>query len=249
MAAYYTLYQCLTTLSKLLAPLAPFIDEELYQNLVRSVNTAAVESVHLCDFPVADKAAVDEKLIEQVKAVIAVCSLGRAARAKAGIKIRQPLAKVVVNAKSEQQRAGIIKLKHQILEELNIKDIEYIKDLNIFVKESETGRYSMLQEGDFYVAIDTSLTEELKGEGLAREIVRRLQVMRKAAELEIADHITVYYEGNAEINKIIMFFGDYIRQETLANEILEGVPSDGVYREKHRLFSSDVILGIKKIPF
>ncbi len=127
LAAYSTLYHCLVTLSKLLAPLAPFIAEEIYQNLVCSIDPDAPESVHLCDFPCADKTQIDENLMEITSSVISICSIGRAARAKAGIKVRQPLAKVIVKPRSKVEKEGLKHLAPQILDELNVKELEFLE--------------------------------------------------------------------------------------------------------------------------
>ncbi|GAH53125.1 unnamed protein product, partial [marine sediment metagenome] len=118
LAAYTTLYQCLVVLSQLLAPFTPFIAEELYQNLLRSVDTKAKESVHLTDFPVVDKAKIDDKLNREIDLIRRISSLGRAARAKARIKVRQPLAKVVAKVESEEETEVLIKLAAEIKEEL-----------------------------------------------------------------------------------------------------------------------------------
>jgi len=113
-------------LSRLLAPLTPFIAEEIYQNLVCLVDKEAAESVHLCDFPVADKSMIDTELIDATSSVIALCSLGRAARAKAGVKVRQPLSRVLIKARSKSEKEGLEKLANQMLDELNVKEIEFL---------------------------------------------------------------------------------------------------------------------------
>ncbi|GAI42527.1 unnamed protein product, partial [marine sediment metagenome] len=124
LSAYTTLYECLVTLSKLLAPLTPFLAEELYQNLVCSAFPEAPDSVHLTDFPVADMAKIDKQLSDDTRLAMKISSLGRAARSKAGIKVRQPLAKVVVSVASSDEEESLKRLKPQIFEELNVKDLE-----------------------------------------------------------------------------------------------------------------------------
>jgi isoleucyl-tRNA synthetase len=243
LSAYYSLYKCLVTLAKLLAPLAPFIAEELYQNLVKSVSPEAPESIHLNEFPVADESIIDDKLIDATKAVITVCSLGRAARAKAGIKVRQPLAQVLIKPNSEYEAKGIKLLSEQILDELNVKDIEIVEDTAKYGGES----YMALEEGGIWIAVNTELTPELKAEGLAREIVRRLQVMRRNAGFEIADHIDIYFEGNDFINQVINQFADYIKQETLAVNITGNTPPDTAYSEKHKLMSNEITISVVKL--
>ncbi len=242
LSAYSTLYNCLVTLSKLLAPLTPFIAEEIYQNLVRSVDPNALESVHLCDFPVADKAMIDSELINITSSVIALCSLGRAARAKAGIKVRQPLSRVLVKTRSKSEKDGLKKLASQMLDELNVKEIDFV-DGEAF--DNKPG-YVSARDGDYWVALHTELTPELQAEGIAREIVRRLQTMRRSAGLEITDHVIVYYQSTSLIKQVMEQFADYIKQETLAQQLVSGAPPDGAYNEKHNLLDSAVQLGIKK---
>jgi isoleucyl-tRNA synthetase len=241
-SAYYSLYKCLVTLSKLLAPLAPFVAEEIYRNLVLSVDSEAPESVHLNDFPVAYMSFVDDKLIDATKVVINVCSLGRAARAKAGIKVRQPLAKVIIKTTSKFEENGIQLLSDQVLDELNVKAIEFTDDTEKYNNEN----YSATDEGGIWVAVSKILTPELKAEGSAREIVRRLQVMRRNAGLEIEDHIVIYYQGDDSIAQIFDKFEDYIKQETLAENIKNIAPPDGAFKEKQKLISFEIVIGIEK---
>jgi isoleucyl-tRNA synthetase len=242
MSAYSTLYQCLVVLSKLLAPFVPFIAEELYQNLVRSVNNKAAQSVHLADFPVADKTMIDRELEDVTELVMRVCSLGRAARAKAGVKVRQPLSRVIVRIRSESEKHNLMRLDHQILDELNVKEIGFVEGA---VQDDLTGIVSV-EEGDYWVAVDTELSPELKAEGIAREVVRRLQTMRRSAGLEITDTIIVYYSGEESIKPVMDQFGDYIKQETLSRELVFEIPPPEFYTEKYRLSGSEVSFGIGK---
>jgi isoleucyl-tRNA synthetase len=244
MSAYFSLYKCLVTLSKLLAPLAPFIAEEIYLNLVKSVSPKAPESVHLTDFPTSDEISVmDDNLIDATKAVITVCSLGRAARAKAGIKVRQPLSQVLIKPNSENEAKGIKILSEQILDELNVKDIQIVNN----IAEYNTESFTAMEEGGIWVAVNTQITPELEAEGLAREIVRRLQVMRRNEGLEIADHINIYYSGNDFVNDVMNRFSDYIKQETLAISIINKMPSNEIHSEKYKLMSNEITIGIAKI--
>ena len=244
LAAYTTLYRCLVTLSKLLAPLTPFVAEEIYRNLVCSVDPAAAESVHLTDFPVANRVEIDEKLVDATRLAMTVCSLGRAARAKAGIKVRQPLAKALVKVRSSVEREGLQRLAYQILEELNVKELE-------FAEEDITGDkpgYALAADGDCWVAVAVELSPELKAEGAAREVVRRLQTMRRSAGLDIADYIVAYYQGEDSIQQVMTKFADYIKQETLSRQLVLAPPPAGSHTEKHRISNSEVLLGIKKEP-
>lgn len=243
LAAYTTLYQCLVTLSKLLAPFTPFVSEEIYQNLVRSVDSQAVESVHLTDFPVADEAQVDEQLNEATRLAMLVCSLGRAARAKAAIKVRQPLAKALIKVKSVSEKNALQKLSYQILDELNVKEIEFSERMETI---SDKQGYVWAAEGDYGVAVATDLSPDLKAEGIAREVVRRLQTMRRSANLDITDHIITYYQGDESIQKMIKEFADYIKQETLSRELIPASPPKESYIEKYHISEYEILLGIKK---
>jgi len=242
-ASYTTLYNCLVTLSKLLAPFTPFIAEEIYRNLVCSVDSKAVGSVHLTDFPVADSSQIDEQLVDVTRLAMTACSLGRAARAKAGIKVRQPLSKALVKVNSTSEKRALQKLASQILDELNVKEVEFCKEN---IAGDEPG-YALAVEGDYWVAVATELTPELEVEGLAREVVRRLQTMRRSAGLDIADHIITYYQGGDSIELVITKFADYIKQETLSRELVQALAPDGCHTEKFRISNYEVLLGIKKI--
>ena len=243
-SAYNTLYSCLVALTKLLAPFMPFLAEEMYQNLVCLAFPGAPESVHLADFPVADKGKIDKQLSSATQQAIKVSSLGRAVRSGAGIKVRQPLARVVVAVKSKTDREGLEHLKPQILDELNVKDIDFVDS----AAELEKPGYITLAEGETAVAICTEISPELAGEGMAREIVHRLQTMRKSAGFEIADYISTYYEGDDYIQQVIGGFSAYIRQETLSRQLVSGVPQQGAYAENFKLSGHAMRLGVKKEP-
>jgi isoleucyl-tRNA synthetase len=242
MSAYTTLYNCLVTVCKLLAPFTPFIAEEMYQNLVRTVYSDAEESVHIADFPAADRERIDKRLIDTVDSVITICSLGRSARAKAGVKVRQPLSKVMIKARSSGEVQSLGKLADQILEELNVKELEFV-DGDI---PADNSGLSSASEGDYRVALVTELSPELRAEGTAREVVRRLQTMRRSAGLDITDTITVYYEGEQSFKQVIAPFADYIKQETLAKQMISGTPPDGFYTEKHKLQGLEILFGINQ---
>ncbi len=242
-SAYTTLYECLVTLSKLLAPFTPFLAEELYQNLVGLVFPEAPDSVHLADFPVTDVAKIDKQLAADTRLVMKVSSLGRAARSQAGIKVRQPLAHVMVSVASSNERRSLERLKPQILEELNVKDLEFIES----VAELDKLGYMVSSEGNCVVAVPTEISPELAGEGLAREIVHRLQIMRRSAGFDIADYIVTYYQGEAYTRKVIVDFADYIKQETLSRQLIEGVPGKGAFTESYKLDGYDILLGVKRL--
>jgi isoleucyl-tRNA synthetase len=244
LSAYNTLYTCLVTLSKLLAPFTPFIAEELYQNLVRSVNPGAPESVHLTDFPVADSSKIDKQLAEDNRLAMKVCSMGRAARARSGLKVRQPLEFCYVGVNSEREAESLGRVSSLILDELNVKELR--TESMERVAGLEVAQYSVISEGGSAVAVSTYITTELEAEGFAREIVHRLQTMRRNAGYEVADHIITYYEGGANFVQSISAFADYIRQETLSDDIEEGIPDDADLKEEHKLSGYRISLGVKK---
>jgi len=132
-AAYATLYEALVTVAKLMAPMAPFTSEELYQNLVRSLDDGAPESVHLADWPRADGARIDADLMRDMRALMRLVELGRAARAASGIKVRQPLPEVLVRLRSDEELQGVRRLEDQLLEELNVKQVRYLDVHDDFV--------------------------------------------------------------------------------------------------------------------
>jgi isoleucyl-tRNA synthetase len=241
-AAYTTLYSCLVTLSKLLAPFTPFVAEEIYRNLVCSVDFKAVESVHLADFPVPDRSQIDAELVEATRLAMTVCSLGRASRAKAGIKVRQPLSRALVKVRSAGEKESLQKLTYQILDELNIKEVEFCEGVEV----SDKPGYAFAVEGDYWVAVATELSPELEAEGIAREVVRRLQTMRRSAGLDIADHIVTYYNGGDSIQMVMTQFADYIKQETLSQDLISAAPPAESYTEKFRISNHEISLGIKK---
>ena len=282
-AAYSTLYECLTTLAKLLAPFMPFIAEEMYQNLVRSVDETAPESVHLCDYPKADKALVDEQLVEDTRLVMRLVSLGHGARNQAGIKLRQPLAQALFKVRSESEAQSLWRLSDQVLDELNVKELVILKDesqvvdyhlspvahllgrkygaffpkiraalanlhpaelaqrlrggegitlqvegqkVDLLSEELEVRTearegYAVAEEAGYLVAVSTALDEGLIQEGLARELVRRIQTMRKEAGLRIEDRIVTYYQASPALREVLEALSQYIKGETLSTELIE----------------------------
>ena len=264
LSAYTTLYQCLVALSRLLAPFTPFLAEELYQNLVCTALLEAPDSVHLNDFPVADRAKIDKQLSADIRLAMEVSSIGRAARSKAGIKVRQPLTHAVVGITSSNEQTSLERLKPQILEELNVQKIEIKEMPEIDKLDKQAYVFAGIEqrriERDFYkkegisplsgvriVAVPTEIPEELRKEGLAREIVHRLQTMRRSAGFDIADHITTYYQGEEYIEQVMETFAEYIRRETLSHRLIKGVPSEGVFRESYKLTGKEILLAVAKL--
>ena len=239
LAAYHTLYTCLVTICRLMAPFTPFVAEEMYQNLVGSAQTgadseapesAAHVSVHLADWPQSDPALVDRRLMEDVRTVMRVVGLGRAARSKAGIKVRQPLSRVVVKARSESEARGLRRLESQVLEELNVKSLELAEGDGAL-----DGLTLAEDDAGYAVGLDTTVTPELAEEGMAREVVHRIQGLRRAAGFNISDHITTYYQGPPRLRTVLERHGDYVRQETLSDQLVEGAAPEGGHAEESAL--------------
>jgi len=305
-AAYTTLYTCLTTLIKLLAPFIPFLTEEIYQNIVRSVDPNAPESVHHNDWPVANEKLINEELMENMELAIKVCSLGRSARSKAGIKLRQPLLEAKVVA-GEAIIKRVEELKNLIMEELNVKNIFFttqrselidyvvkpipellgkkygrlfpkiqraimemepqkvidalkadgeleltidgqkvrILSEEIKILEQPKSGYSISEEDNILVGVSVIIPENLKMEGLARDIVRRIQNQRKEAGFNIADLIETYYEAGPTLTKVFEKFGDYIAAETLSVTIKRGRPPEEAHSATYSLAGEELRVWLK----
>ncbi len=306
-AGYTTLYICLTTLIKLLAPFIPFLTEEIYQNIVRSVNPEAPESVHHNDWPTPNEEMIDEDLMRSMDIVVKVCGMGRSARSKAGIKLRQPLTMIRVIA--EKALLDRIKsLENLIKDELNVKKVEFSEDrrdlidYEIRLKPEVLGRrygrlfpkiksaisrippeeiisklrengsvkvkvdgdevelsmeeveilenakenFSVVEEDNILVGVDTTITEQLKREGLARDIVRRIQNQRKEAGFNIDDRIFTYYEAGPKLREVFKEYGDYIASETLSVEIYEEKPPSEAAVSEYRLDGEKLRIGLIK---
>ncbi|HXX59330.1 MAG TPA: class I tRNA ligase family protein, partial [Dehalococcoidales bacterium] len=242
LSAYNTLYHTLVTLSKLLAPFTPYVADEIYRNLVCLVDKNAPESVHLADFPVADESKIDRDLSLDTRLAMRVSSLGRAARSQAGIKVRQPLPQVCLLVNSKRDREGLQRLKPQVLEELNVKDIAFAGEAAEFNKPE----MAACTEGDLTVAVSKDIPAEMLEEGFAREVVHRLQTMRKTAGFEIADHIVTYFQGDEYVSQVMKHFGEYVKQETLSREIFESAPVEGAYTETAKLSGHPITMAVKK---
>jgi len=308
LAAYQTLYETLVTLTKLLAPYTPFVAEELYQNLVCAVDEGAPESVHLCAWPEADAALVDEAVSFRMAAARRVVEMGRAARNAAAVKTRQPLAEVVVALPPAEQEA-VEALRDVVLDELNVKTLRVLggdeKLVAYTVKPNlpvlgpklgkqvgavqaalreadgaavvaaleadgalqfalpdgavvslapdellvETGApegYEMVEEGGRTVALRTAVDDELREEGVARELVHAVQLARKNADLRIEDTIRLALALPAELRPIAERFAATIGAETLARELsLDG--ADGEHVETVRVEGHEVGIGLSVI--
>ncbi|WP_029214826.1 isoleucine--tRNA ligase [Kallotenue papyrolyticum] len=292
-AAYVTLYTCLTTLARLLAPFTPFLAEEMYRNLVATHDADAPESVHLAAWPTAHEALIDERLLADTEVLLRAVTAGRAARKASGIKVRQPLRMLLVRAQSAAQTEGLRRFEDELRDELNVKEVRYLDagdglveyrfkpNLRLVGKKygklvpairaalenlkgeaaREAGRrveagqpivvsvdcqplelqaeevlletsspegYAVAEENGVLVALDTTLTDELRLEGAARDLVRTIQDARKEAGFAIADRIQLFLSGlgahheGVSLERLLEQYGDYIRTETLAREIQVG---------------------------
>ena len=268
-SAYATLHTCLTTLSKLMAPFTPFVAEEMYQNLVCSVDPGAPESVHLASFPESSPELIDEALMDATRLAMRVSSMGRGARSKAGVKVRQPLRRVLVRPRTPDEADHILRVRAQVLDELNIKEMGQdgasdaeVDQLHRRALEAagdptssstqvealvQVDSYSVALEGGYMVAVDTTVTPELAEEGLARELVHRIQNLRRAAKFEITDRIVTYYQAPQPVAEVMRKFAEYIQQETLSEALMEEGPAEGAHSETQKLEGSEAVLGVKRV--
>ena len=259
LSGYITLHTCLVTLAKLMAPLSPFVSEEIYQNLVCTVDSNAPDSVHLAQYPAADQTLVDQELMEATRLAMRIASMGRGARSKAGIKVRQPLPKVVVKTRTAPEIETLRQVESQILDELNIKVLDEVDQAGIHnaamagLKGESEGIVQVDQhwvslEGGYMVAIDATVTPELAEEGLARELVHRIQNLRRAADFEVTDRIVTYYQAPEEIDRVMRGgFSDYIRQETLSEDLVDETPQDGAKTDTLKVEGMEVTLGVRRV--
>ncbi|MCR4568302.1 MAG: isoleucine--tRNA ligase, partial [Pseudobutyrivibrio sp.] len=301
--AYMTLYTCLKDIALAAAPMIPFMTEEIYQNMVRSVDKTAPESIHLCDFPAYNEQFIDKKLEEDMDELLKIVVHGRACRNTAAIKNRQPIGQMYIKAEHELDDMYVSIIE----DELNVKKATFTDDVSSFTSYSfkpqlrtvgpKYGKFlggiqkalasldgnaayadlkangvlrlpevdasielaeedlliSMAQtegfvaDGDNYVTVvlDTNLTEELLEEGFVRELVSKIQTMRKEADFEVMDRITVSYEGSDKINSIFEANKDEIAGEVLADEIVVG--AEGTYSKDWNINGEKVKLSVTRI--
>ena len=275
-AAFTTLYTVLVTLAKVIAPFVPFMSEDIYQNLVRSVDPSAPESVHLCSFPVAEESRIDESLNEQMEALLEVITLGRACRNAANLKVRQPLPALYVKGTSFGEA-----FKELAADELNVKTVVFTEDARAFTTYNlkpqmrtlgpkygkllgKIGAYLKTMDGNdvvdtfqrgemvrfaiddttvelsqddvlteamhkegfasqvdggLTVVLDCNLTPELITEGYQREMISKLQTMRKDADFDVTDRINVAYAADAELTTAIEAGREFIMQSVLAKQL------------------------------
>jgi len=280
LAAYQTLYEALVALSKLIAPIAPFIAETLYGNLNLVTALEPVESVHLTDLPAVEVGVIDKALERRMERALTVVGLVRGIRMKSNLRVRQPLPRIIVPVGSQEERSDTELVAPLILDEVNVKTIEYVTDdaeivnrrgkpnfksigpkfgklakavaeriktltpeelralevtgstaveaggetVTLLASDVEARRediegWLVASGGGITVALDTHLTDELISEGRARELVNRIQNLRKDAGFEVTDRISIFFRAGESLAGVIDRFGDYLRRETLAREI------------------------------
>ena len=301
--AYMTLYHALVTIAKTAAPMIPFMTEDMYQNLVRSVDKDAIESIHLCDFPTVNEAWIDKDLEADMKELLEIVVLGRACRNTANIKNRQPIGTMYVKA---EKKMGEF-YTDIIADELNVKEVKFADDVESFISYSfkpqlrtvgpkygkllggikqaltdidgtaamkelrgngvlkldingndvelteedllietaQTEGYVSESDGETSVVLDTNLTPELIEEGFVREIISKIQTMRKEAGFEVMDKIKVYAHGNDKIQEVMKAHEDEIKSEVLADEMVLG-ETDG-YVKEWNINKETVTMGVKKL--
>ena len=301
--AYMTLYHALVTIVKTAAPMIPFMTEDIYQNLVRSVDKDAPESIHLCDFPTVNEAWIDKDLEADMKELLEIVVLGRACRNTANIKNRQPIGTMYVKAEKKMSEF----YTDIIADELNVKEVKFADDVESFISYSfkpqlrtvgpkygkllggirqaltdingtaamnelrtngvlkldingndvelteedllietaQTEGYVSESDGETSVVLDTNLTPELIEEGFVREIISKIQTMRKEAGFEVMDKIVVYAHGNDKIQDVMKAHEDEIKSEVLADEMVLG-ETDG-YVKEWNINKEAVTMGVKKL--
>jgi isoleucyl-tRNA synthetase len=301
--AYMTLYTSLVTICKAAAPMIPFMTEDIYRNLVCSIDKSAPESIHLCDFPAYNEAHIDKELEKNMEEVLDIVVLGRACRNTANIKNRQPIGNMYVKADASLSEYFV----EIIEEELNVKKVTFTDDVRNFTSYSfkpqlktlgkrfgkqlnslkevlasldgntamdslnETGKLTITLDGveevlekddllidaaqmegyesnsdyGITVVLDTNLTPELIEEGFVREIISKIQTMRKDAGFEVMDHIIVYQDENDVIKEVIKKNVDLIKSEVLAEEIHIGAMSG--FSKEWDLNGENTILGVEKV--
>jgi isoleucyl-tRNA synthetase len=215
-----TLYECLSVAIRLIAPLAPFFSEAIYQNLVRPVDKRAPISVHLTEYPQPNAEVLDSELMRRMRVVRRIVSAGVAARKQAGIKIRQPLSKVTVFVTEEDEKM-LAELQPLIRDDLNVKEV-VLSTKCIEPPEERTEGTSVVEFEEGCLFLDTELTGDLIREGAMREFLRKAQVMRKKLGLQIEDRIVIRYgTGSTGLREALAFFKDHICSELLCLKMTE----------------------------
>ena len=304
LSAYQTLYQCLLTVAKLMAPIAPFYADKLYTDLVSVTKSETFESVHLADFPKANKSFVDKDLQEQMYLAQSVSTIVLALRRKVNIKVRQPLARIMIPVQDELQKNYIKAVESLILSEVNVKELHFVDSANeMLVKRvkpdfkklgplygkimkklatsiqemsreeinqlEKEGKYSfniegqtaevklddveiisedipgwlVENEGKLTVALDITISDSLHKEGIARELINRVQNLRKAKGFEIIDRINIQLSSNPAFDVAIIENTEYISSQVLADEL---IVSDGQFEDEIEIDDQPLTITITK---
>ena len=221
--AYRTLYEAIVTITKIIAPILPFMAEAIYRNMTPEEDLEKAESVHLCPYPEADGAAVDRDLIERMEKIRAFAALGHAARNEKGIKVRQPLRTIYLKA-TEKEWEKLRVLFPLLVEELNIKEVERAEDPG----KMDRDRFALFSdEAGRTVLLDTEITDELRKEGIAREFIRKVQILRRETGLNVEDRIELLYKADEPFRSALAAHRDWIAGEILAVKLGEAEPADG----------------------
>jgi isoleucyl-tRNA synthetase len=228
-SAFSMLYETLIILSKLLAPGMPFLAEALYQNLARSVDRSALESVHLHDWPAYDPGYINPHLSDEMRLVRKLAALGHAARRQAGVKTTQSLLEIIFATSAPEEIAALERFADLLADELNVKRVNQVQAPDYGSDKDEIPTEALpsqeeIAESATTAMLKTELNPELVSEGLAREFARRVQDLRKQAELEIAEPITLYLTATPDLAQAIQEHLDFIVSETLASEIIKETP-------------------------
>jgi len=307
-AAYTTLYAVLETLCRILAPFVPFVTEVMYQNLVRSVDEDALESVHHCSWPVPDSKYEDDVLTQEMSLVMRLVSLGHAARNKSGRKVRQPLSEVAFGLGTSRERGVVERYVDVIRDELNVKNVrlldaaseavEYqlkplpkqlgqkygsrfpaLRNVILALDAEEIGKnllenesfnivvdgeefeilpdevevlleahegFSVVAEGPYLAALVTELSKELELEGLAREVVRRIQDLRKQADLNVDERIRIQFDASPRLREAIETFKEYLKTETLSVELSQSDKPAGDTQAEHQFDGEHLTLSLSR---
>ena len=243
LSCYSTLYDVFLALSKLSAPFIPFLAEVIYQGIRHD---DMEESVHLCDYPEVNSSLIDEDMEKAMDVVREIADMGRAIRSRAGVKIRYPLGRAIVVC-DENVEKKISPLMGLVKEEINVKSVEFSRDTAEYSKEIEKGDYLIEESEKIKLIMDVRLTPELFAEGFSREIVRRIQSMRKELNLDIEDRINTQIAVDEEKIEPLSKWLDYIRGETRSENIDFTDQPGGDLVKEWKIGDTTVKIGIKKI--
>ena len=318
LGAYATLYECLVTVSKLIAPAMPFLSDTMFRNLVSEVDADAPISVHLARWPAYDSALIKDSVIHEMRIVQQLVSLGLSARNEANLKVRQPLAQARFATHSAAENEIIERYTDLIMSELNVKSVGVVsaddaqslvtvvyslnplprllgkkfgqdfkrlqaalrdgeqatirpyakkllagenavvdldgdtfevtpEEVEVKMTQQVTEGYAVAEDDGYVVVMDTRLSPELVNEGLAREVVRRVQTLRRDSDFNLDDRIVISYTASGKLMKAIEQFADYICQETLSEKLLNDDAEDGYHRQDFEIEGENLSIGVKRI--